>query len=183
MPYHIVLEAGEELIGSFSLTLSKRAEPFVFAVTNQALFLPRKKFFAVKDPTYFERVPVRTVREVRVQRLRPYAMLVLAAIMIVVGGTTTFLMVRPLLKGKGGQVSGYPPALVVVGAVIPFAIRGRYGFVVHYGEKEFRWKPTISVDRKSRVATADLLTEIARACGEAGCRVQDERSALPQAQT
>ena len=175
MPYDVVLEQGEDLIGSFSLTLRKSAEPFVFAVTNQELFLPRKKFFAV-DPRYFERVPVRTVQEVRIQRLRPYAMLMLAAIMIVAGGITTFLMVRPLLKGEAGRVSGYPPALVVVGAAIPFAIRGRYGLKVSYVEKEFRWKPTISVDKKSRVATANLLTEITNACSKAGCHVVDERA-------
>src|SRR5436190_20211579 len=127
MPYSVELERDEQLIGSYSLTLGKKAEPFVFAVTTQALFLPRKKFFAVKDPTYFERAPLHSVREVRIQRLRPYAMLVLAAIMVVVGAVTTFYMMRPQFKLEGGQVSGYPPAIVVVGLVIPFVIRGRYG--------------------------------------------------------
>ena len=176
MPYSVELGQGEQLIGTYSLTIGKRAEPFTFAVSTEALFLPRKKFFAVKDPTYFERVSVATVREVRIQRLRPHAMLVFAAIMVVAGAATTFLMVRPLLKGEGGKVSGYPPAVVVVGLVIPFVIRGRYGLVVTYGEKRFRWKPTISVDKKSRAETTDFLTRIAEACRTARCNVIDERA-------
>jgi len=176
MPYSVELEQDEQLIGSYTLTIGKRAESFVFAVSSQALFLPRKKFFAVKDPTYFERVPLNTVREVRIQRLRPHAMLVLAAIMVAAGVVTTFLMVRPLLKGEGGTVSGYPPAAAFVGLVIPFVIRGRYGLAVSYGDKGFRWKPTIAVDKKSRAETADFLTQIADACRSAGCNLQDERT-------
>jgi len=175
MPYEVALEADEQLIGKYSLTIEKKARPFVFAVTNHALFLPREKFFAAKDPTYFERVPIYAVREVRIQRLRPYAMAVLAAIMVAAGALTTFLMVRPLLKGEGGQASGYPTAIVVVGVVIPFAIRGRYGLVISYGEKRFRRKPTIAVDKRSRTATSNFITEIAEACRAARCNVIDER--------
>ena len=108
-------------------------------------------------------------------------MLVLAAIMVVVAAVTTFLMVRPILKGEGGKVSGYPPAFVVVGLVIPFVIRGRYGLVVTYGEKRFRGKPTIAVDKKSRTATANFITEIADARRAAKCNVTDERMLRPAA--
>ena len=178
MPYSVELDRDEQLIGTYTLTIGKRAEPFAFAVSTQALFLPRKKFFAVKDPTYFERVPLNTVREVRIQRLRPHAMLVLAAIMVAAGVVTTFLMVGPLGKGEGGKIRGYPPAIVVVGLVIPFVIRGRYGLVVTYGEKRFRWKPTISVDKKSRAETTDFLMHIAEACRTARCNVIDERAPI-----
>ena len=163
------------------MTIGKKAEPFAFAVTTHALFLPRKKFFAVKDPTYFERVPLRTVRQVTIQRLRPHAMLALAAVMVVVGAVTAFYMMRPQFKLEGGQVSGYPPGIFVVGLVIPFVIRGRHGLVVSYGEKNFRWKPTIAVDKKSRAQTADLLTRIADSCRTAGCNVVDERVRQPTA--
>jgi len=50
-------------------------------------------------------------------------MLVLAAMMVVVGAISTFYMMRPQFKLQGGRVSGYPPAIVVVGLVIPFVIR------------------------------------------------------------
>jgi hypothetical protein len=181
MPYSVELERDEQLIGTYTLTIGRKAEPFAFAVSTQALFLPTKKFFAAKDPTYFERVPVGSVREVRIRRLRPHAMLVLAAIMVAAGMATTFLMVRPLLNGEAGKVSGYPPAIVVVGLVIPFAIRGRYGLVVTYGDKRFRWKPTIAVDKKSRTATKNFITEIADACRVAKCNVTDERMLQPGA--
>lgn len=175
MPYTVELERDEELIGNYSLKIGKKAEPFAFAVTTQALFLPRKRLFAVKDPTYFERLPIRNVREVRIQRIRPYAMLILAALMIFVGAITTFYMMRPQFKLEGGRVSGYPPAIVVVGLVIPFVIRGRYGLAIYYDEKLFRWKPTIAVDSKSREETVNFLTEIAEACRVARCNVVDER--------
>ena len=57
MPYSVELEQGEQLIGTYTLTIGKKAEPFAFAVSTQALFLPRKKFFAVKDPTYCQHCP------------------------------------------------------------------------------------------------------------------------------
>jgi len=77
---------------------------------------------------------------------------------------------------QGGRVSGYPPAAVVVGLVIPFVVRGRYGLVVRYSDKRFRWKPTIAVDKKSREETSDFLTQIAEACRTGRCNVLDERT-------
>jgi hypothetical protein len=175
MPYKVELEQDEKPIGDYSLTIGKNSQPFVFAVTTHAIFLPRKKSFAVKDPTYFERVPLRNVCEVRIQRLKPYAMLILAALMVIVGAITTYYMMVPQFKLQGGHVSGYPPGIVVVGLVIPFVVRGRYGLVVFYSDKKFRWKPTIAVDKKAREQTANILTQIANACRAARCNAVDER--------
>jgi hypothetical protein len=177
MPYKVNLESDEKPICDYSITIGKKGHPFLFVVTTHAIFIPRKKSFAVSDATYFERVPLRKIQEVRIQRLRPYAMLVLAALMVIVGSIATYFMMVPQFKLQGGQVSGYPPAIVVVGLVIPFVIRGRYGLVVSYGDKRFQWKPTIALDKKSRTEIANFLTKIANACRTARCNVIDERSA------
>lgn len=141
MPYTIELQHDEELLLDVNVVTSKKSKPFAFAVSNQALFLPREKVFAVSDPTYFERVPLSEVRTITRTRLRPYFWWVLAGLMLVVGTVTTYFMVQPLLAGKGGEVSGLPPALVVVGLVIPFVVRERFGIKVEMVEGTFSWKP------------------------------------------
>ena len=127
MSYTVELQPAEELILNDGFQASAKSDPFWVAVSNRSLFLPRKKFFAVQDPYYLEKVPLSNVVSVSRIRLRPYAWWVLAALMILAGTISTILMIKPLITGEGGTVSGYPPAIVIVGLVIPFAVRRRLG--------------------------------------------------------
>jgi len=99
MAYTPELEAGEELAHQTELCCPAKAEPFCFAVSNRALYIPRKKLVALKDPYYFERVPHSGVREVSIERLRPYGWWVLAILMTAAGLVSTILMMWPFFHG------------------------------------------------------------------------------------
>ena len=175
MPFDISLEEGERLIADLSFIVPKDPAPFHIAITDRAVFLPRKKFFAVKDPTYSERVLLNRVVEAKVKRLNPFFLWTLALLMVVVGTVTTVLMILPVFRGESGHLSGYPPAVAIVGLVIPFVSRRRYGLSISIVDETFLWKPRLHVDRASRNALEIFLTQTADALREAGVNVRDER--------
>jgi hypothetical protein len=72
MPFDISLEEGERLIADLSFVVPKDPTTFRLSITDRAVFLPRKKLFAVKDPTYGERVLLNRVVEAKVKRLNPF---------------------------------------------------------------------------------------------------------------
>src|SRR6058998_991717 len=98
MAYEIVPEAGEEVEARIELKLSKKAQPFFFAVSNRAIYIPRIKLIAKTDPYYFQRVPLEQLHEVTVSRLRPHTLWLLAVVMIVTGLVSTILMMEPVLR-------------------------------------------------------------------------------------
>ena len=179
MPFDVNLQADEQLIVHLAFSPSKKSEVFHLAVTTRAIFLPRKKFFAIKDPTYFERVPLNRVAEARVKRLSPYGLWALALLMVLAGALTTGLMIRPLLQGKVGKISGIPPAIAIVGMVIPFITRRRYGLSISMVDKVFQWKPPLLVDKASRDEVENFLSQVATAFRRAGVNLSDEREVTP----
>src|SRR6266498_1108159 len=58
MAYEVILETGEEVAARIELNLSKKAQPFHFAVSNRAVYIPRVKLIAKTDPYYFQRIPL-----------------------------------------------------------------------------------------------------------------------------
>src|SRR5258708_38743472 len=67
MAYEVIPDRGEEVQARIEVNLSKRAQPFFFAVSNQALYIPRIKLIAKTDPYYFQRVLLSEVRYVAVK--------------------------------------------------------------------------------------------------------------------
>jgi hypothetical protein len=107
MAYELNLETGEEVTTRIELDLSKRAQPFFFAVSNRALYIPRIKFIAATDPFYFQRVPLARIRHVAVTRLPPYRLWFLAVVMIAVGLVTTIWMMEQAFDGQSERdISG-----------------------------------------------------------------------------
>jgi hypothetical protein len=182
MPYEIQLEENEELIGHFAFSLVNNSNHIHFGVTNRAIFLSRQKTFAVKDPTYFERIDLHQVVDVRVEKLKPYALWVLSSFLMIVGSITTASMIMPLLQGESTKISGYPPAIVVVGIVIPFIIRRRYGLTVNMVTGTYKWKPPLMVDQASRNKVDQFLNQIANACQKINIQFSDEREFEPAPQ-
>lgn len=173
MAFEVKLEEGERLIAH--LALAPLPGAFQIAISDRAVFLPRTKAFAVKDPSYCERVPLNQITQAKVKKLSPYLLWVLAVIMVLVGVSTTIIMLVPILAGSGGRVSGIPPAVAVVGLVIPFLARRRFGLSISMANDSFLWKPPLSVDRASRDKTSDLLSHAADALRQAGVTVINER--------
>ncbi len=71
MAYDPQLESGEKLLRQFSIKVTKKVEPFVFAVSDQAVYWPAKKLVALSDPYYFRRIRLNEVQEVVVRRVPP----------------------------------------------------------------------------------------------------------------
>jgi hypothetical protein len=175
MPFDIILEEGEQLIANLSFGVPHDSDIFHLALTNRAVFLPRKKFFAVKDATYFERVPLNRIVEAKIKKLSPVFLWALALLMVAVGTVITCLMMIPLLRREGGEFSGYPPAVALVGLVIPIIARRRYGLSISIVDGGFLWKPRLHVDKTSRNAVDAFLTQVAESLRQAGVNVKDER--------
>jgi hypothetical protein len=181
MPFAFQLEEGERLIAQLSFVVPGDSSPFHIAVSERALFLPKKKLFAVKDPTYCERVSLNRVTDARIKKLHPFFFWLLSMLMVLVGSITTVLMILPLIHREDAHLSGYPPAVAVVGLVIPFIIRQRFGLSISIVNEPFLWKPRLLVDRASREAVGTFLTQAADAFREAGIHVIDERTGLSPA--
>lgn len=177
MAYEVQLNPGEELIDEVAFQINDKAEPFAFAVSNQAIYLPGKKFIAVSDPYYFRRVPHAEVKQVSIRSIRPYAVWGLALIMFLFGLITTILIFLPFFIGMEGthKVSGWPIAILVGGLIIPFAARGRLGLSVLLAKGKFQWTPPLVIDRASKKQIEILLVRIAAACEKAGLTIVDER--------
>ena len=180
MAYEVLPEPGEE-VRYIQLDLSKKAQPFHFAVSNRAIYIPRIKLIAKTDPFYFQRVPLDQVREVTVRRLRPYALWLLAALMIPAGLVSTFFMMEGVMNGTSPthKVTGWPIAVFVGGLLVPFVARGRLALHIEFNEGAYRWKPPLVVDRHSKERIRGTLRVIVDACQRVGVTVSPEsRAAL-----
>jgi hypothetical protein len=178
MAYRVDPEPGEKVEAEVKVNLSRKTRPFFFAVSSRAIYIPRIKLIAKSDPYYFQRVPLDQILEVTVSRLRPYALWLMAVLMIPIGLVTTIQMMEPLLRHEPGThtISGWPISLFVCGFLVPFVARGRFGLKVQFRDGKYRWKPPLVVDQASRQEIADTLQSIVEACGRVGVRVSDERS-------
>jgi hypothetical protein len=175
MAYIPELETGEILIRQFTVKLSKKAKPFHFAVSDRALYWPEKKLVALNDAFYFRRIPHNQIQTVSLKKLAPYALWLLAALMLLAGLVIGFLLLLPFLEHIPGShtVSGWPLALVVGGILLPFVARGRFGLQIVTSDKAFTWKPPLVVDKPSRIHVAVVLKDMLQTCQQAGLRVLD----------
>ncbi len=177
MAYDVVPEPGEEVQARIDLNLSKKAQPFFFAVSNRAIYIPRVKFIAKTDPYYFQRVPLNQLRHVCVKRLRPYALWLLAGLMIPIGLVTSIWMMEPVLRHEPGthRISGWPIAVFVCGFLVPVAARGRFGLEIWFTGGKYRWKPPLVVDSTSKQKIAETFQTIVDACRKVGAPIADKR--------
>ena len=182
MPFTVDLQEGESCIANLSFVADKKKPPFFIAIGDRALYLLRSKLVAVRDATYTQRVPLENVREVRVYKVHPLISWIVAATMVTVGVSITWLMLLPILRGERGQVSGYPPAIAIVGAVIPFAIRRRYALRITLTDGTYKWKPPIVIDTASKNAINAFLGQIIEASRTARLNVVDEREVAREPQ-
>jgi hypothetical protein len=171
MPFDVNLEPGEDLVLKELYQPTRKTQPFAFAVSTRALFLPAKRMFAVSDPWYFRRVPLPEVRNVAIRRLRSAGVWALAGVMASVGLVTTYWM----LYGRATKVSGYPIAVAVVGLVLPLLARGRYALTVGLTRGSFTWRPPILIGGSGKANGVALQERILQACGSVGVHIRDER--------
>lgn len=178
MAYEVRTEDGEEVLVNIVYRASEKSEPFHFAVTNRALFIPRKKLIAKTDPFYFERVAFLSVREVAVQSLKPYGLWFLAGAMCLFGLATAIAMLWPFFNGVGGKVtvSGWPFGILVGGILMPFAARRRYGLLVTFNSGSFKWNPPLVIGKAAKDKINAVLQTILDGCNKAGILTSDRRN-------
>jgi hypothetical protein len=173
MAYKPELEANENLALQIAFKVSEKATAFNFAVSDQALYWPATKAFAMNDATYFKRLRKNEISEVCVRRLPPYGLWIVAVLMVLTGLATAYFMCAPLINHEPGEhrVSGWPIAIFVGGILLPFAARGRLGLEIRTHDKKFRWKPPLVVDKASKQKIQATFDEIIAACEKSGLRV------------
>ena len=170
MPFIVDLQPNEEVYLSREFR-GTHGQVFAIAISNQAVYLPVQKFALKKDPWYFRRVPLSEVQQVRLIKQKPVFVFILAALMIVFGGVTGFLMMGYAVRGEPIRVTGWPLAFFVGGIVIPFIARGRRTLVVIMSSGKYKWKPQLAIDSKARETYRKLQDEIVQACRKAGIQV------------
>jgi hypothetical protein len=173
------LETGEKLIRQFRVKLSKKAKPFLFAVSDRALYWPQQKLFTWNDPTYFRRIPHNQVQTVSLKKLAPYGIWFVSLLMIVAGlfilaaGIHLHLAeIRAYNLTKRKLVdSGI--ALILGGLYFALEPKGRFGLRIQTSDKSFTWKPPLLFDKPSRIHIAIALKDILETCQRTGLRVLD----------
>jgi hypothetical protein len=173
MAYELELEPSEKVALQIAFQVSEKADAFNFAVSDQALYWPAKRLFAINDATYFKRFKNHQVIEVCVRRLPPYGLWVVAILMTLAGLASACFMYAPLIGAEPGThpVSGWPVAILVGGILLPFAARGRLGLEVRTLGERLRWKPPLVVDRASKQKIQATFDQIIAACEKSGLRV------------
>ena len=173
MAFKPELEPNEKIELQIAFRISEKSGVFNFAVSDQAIYWPMKKAFAMNDPNYFKRIRNNEISEVCIRRLPPYGSWVLAVLMVLSGLALAYLMYAPLINHEPGEhrVSGWPIALFVGGIVLPFAARGQLGLEVRTHDQKFRWKPPLVVDKASKQKIQAVFDKIADACKKSGLRV------------
>jgi hypothetical protein len=173
MAYKPELEPNENLALQIAFKVSEKAVAFNFAASDQALYWPATKAFAMNDATYFKRLRNNEISEVCVRRLPPYGLWIVAVLMVLTGLATAYFMYAPLINREPGEhrVSGWPIAIFVGGILLPFAARGRLGLEIRTHDKKFRWKPPLVVDKASKQKIQATFDEIIATCEKSGLRV------------
>jgi hypothetical protein len=189
MAYIPKLESGEKLIRQFRVKLSRKANPFLFAVSDRALYWPQQKLFTWNDPFYFRRIPHDHIQAVALKKVAPYAFWLLSLIMILAGLgilvsvfaswfelVTGILLHLPDVHDRDLKEDLYFTAIALVAGGIYLSIlaKDRFGLRIQTFNKSFTWKPPLFVvDKPSRFRVALALKDMLQTCQQAGLRVFD----------
>jgi len=181
MAYIPKLETGEKLIRQFRVQLSTKAKakPFLFAVSDRALYWPQQKLLAWNDPSYFRRIPHDQVQTVSLKKLAPYAFWLLSPLMILAG----LAMIVAAIHLHLTESRAYTPtkrllgelgiALIIGGIYLALEGKGRFGLRIQTCDKSFTWKPPLLFDKPSRIHIAFVLKDMLKTCQQAGLHVLD----------
>jgi hypothetical protein len=182
MAYIPKLETGEKLIRQFRVKLSTKAntKPFLFAVSDRALYWPQQKLLTWNDPFYFRRIPHNQVQAVSLKKLAPYAFWLLSLLMILAGVAMIVAAIHLHLT----ESRAYTPtkrllgelgiALIIGGIYLALKGKGRFGLRIQTCDKSFTWKPPLRFDTPSRIHVATALKDMLDSCQQAGLRILDE---------
>ncbi len=171
MPYELKAQPGETILLDVRFQPSPKSEPFHFAVSTEALYLPTKKFVVSGDPRCFRRVRHTQVRQVAVQNVRPVGAWVWGVLMVAAGLALGALWLGTATQGTMPRLLGWALALIVGGVLMPWAAKGRQRLTVTLAASVYRWNPPLVVDQQSKQQVQDILESILDTCRSAGLPV------------
>ncbi len=177
MSYELKVLPGETVLLDIRFQPSRKSEPFHFAVSTEALYLPAKKLIALSNPYYFRRVPHAEVRRVSVEPVRPAGAWVGGILMVLAGLALGALWLSLPDKGTVPRVLGWALALIAGGVLMPWAAKGRQRLSVMLGSGAWRWNPPFVVDAQSKRQVQDTLESILDTCRSVGLPVAYEAEA------
>src|SRR5262249_38476428 len=132
------VEPDEEIVFNEGFDGDRSVYPFRFAVSNQALYVTKEKHFA-REAWYLDRIPIRAVRQVLLERQRGSGTWVAAILLFLSGMIMASVMIYDIyISLPGTRVSGVPFAMIVAGILIPFFARGRWILVVQLHDGIYR---------------------------------------------
>jgi len=144
---------------------------FAMAVSNQALYVSKLELGFRNGGWSMKRLELAEVENVSLLRQRPLYLFGLSGVMILFGSFTSVMMMWRVLNPMPGmeyRVSGWPFAIALAGMLIPFISRGRRILVVRSESGKFKWKPQLSIDKKTRSVYTDMQNEILETCERVG---------------
>ncbi len=173
------LEPGEALLLDDTLEGADKDDvPFSVAVSDRAIFLQRKKRFAVSDPWYYDKIPFARIRRVLVAHHSP-AWLWAASILLGAAGLGILYLVAaggdPL---RHRQLIALSLAFIVVGLAIPWTLRSRLRLRVEMTDGRFTWVSRLTLGGSYAADSRRFLLRFADACRRVGLLVETPGSGL-----
>jgi hypothetical protein len=168
MSYAPPTAAGETVLCHGIFQRTANADPFAICITDHAVYIPRKKLFAMRDPYFFERWPRDEVIGWTIAPAAPWPARVLGATLTVVGAATAWIMFGQIHDLGAGKLYVLPFFLVGVGLTIAFAARARQRLAIRAAAGRFVWTWPMSVNRAQQRELATLFAQIRAAFERSG---------------
>jgi len=165
MPYRVVLESGENLIFQAAIDEAQLGEPFLVALSDKALFFPKKRWFAVSDPYSTVRIDLSELREVAVRGSRSLALPLLGILFVGFGAAIVIesqFFSHDVIVGLRASVLG---TAIVYGAL------GRQRLVASTVSAKLVWRRPMRAKPAGRKQLSNTLGQLLEACRRAGAYV------------
>lgn len=163
MSYDAQVQPGEIIQYHGQFQKNKNADPFAITVTDKAVYIPRKKSFAISDPYYFERWCKEDVLNWRVEKIKPFGMYVLGSVITVLGLLCSWLMFEIIYTNGQGTLAVAPLFLIGLGLTIFLSASSRMTISIITSEKKFRWKYPMSISNEQKKYLESMFLSIGSA--------------------
>lgn len=150
------------------------SDPFCFAVTKEAVYLPtRRKGFVLREPLETTRLPLSSIRRVALYPARVVTeQIVLYSVLAFVPAAQ---ILTDLLKGRKLSFMLLFMTLVLMGSLISIILgpRGRYCLQVDIGPEPLDFEPQLEsiISAKAKATEQGVQTRFLDACQRAGLSV------------
>jgi len=158
MPCEVTTEQGERVVFVEEIEDDEPGEPFLFAITDRAVYFPGKERFAVRDPYVTIRVPLSEVREFKVAPLYSLGLLVVGLLLAAAGVARFVEDPASWHKLVGGLHLGAAGVLMLVGVL------GRKSLVMRTVTGRHAWRRPLYAKKVGRERLEVSLKRVVESC-------------------